>query len=236
MVTWILRFDDADLGSPLPRAACFARRFQSILVIFDSVPSGALDALVKTVDVLTIPMNEIVESRVKGRLDKRLIISTPANEFSFSVGDLEQKCAELSIQLVNTEATNEPSAGLDGVVADVDWANQLLSLWELNKENEEVLLLGAVVYVSKNYVIRRGWMALTDSAAFFIPSHQIEAGPQPLVMPALRISRTRSQSTEPGELLLNMAGSEMKFLCRATLGEFGGNGVTYQRKQSRCRQ
>jgi len=206
MPTWDAHFYQGPLASP-GEISVNARNFRF-------VPSSALEALVKTVDILKIPMAEIVESRVKGRLDKRLIISTRTNEFSFSVGDLEQKCAEFSFQLVHTEGTDEPQAGLDGLVSDVDWASDLLSHWDLNADKEEILLFGAVVYVSKNNVIRRGWLILTDSSGFFIPAHKVSGGPQSLVIPCLRISRTKSQSADPGELLLNMAGSEMRFLCR----------------------
>ena len=206
MPTWDAHFYQGPIASP-GEISVNSRNFRF-------VPSSALDALVKTVDILTIPMSELVESRVKGRLDKRLVLSTRTNEFTFSVSDLDQKCADLSLQLVNTTGANEPEGSLDGQVSDFDWANALLGQWQLNQDSEEVLLVGAVVYVSKNNVIRRGWLALTDSASYFVPAHQVSGGPQPLVMPSLRISRTRSHSSEPGELLINMAGSEMRFLCR----------------------
>ena len=105
---------------------------------FRFVPSSALDAFAGTVDIITISMAEIVEVRVKGRLDKRLVITTATNEFVFSMSDLKQRVLDLSHQLIQANAESDPKLSIDGTVGDHEWAKEKLQLWRPNETQEEI--------------------------------------------------------------------------------------------------
>jgi hypothetical protein len=212
--SWDAYFYQGPLASP-GEISINARNFRFI-------PSSALDALAGTVDTMTINMADIVEARVKGLLAKRLVITTPKAEHIFSMTDLVQRCEDLTHQLVHAYGSAEPKPTIDGRITDMSWAKAQVEAWRPGESEEEILLFGAVVYVSQRQVIRRGWLCLMDSVALFLPVQKLDDGPKPLILPTIRMTRPQDIDEESGELIVKIAGTNLRFLPR------GGDAFSHE--------
>jgi hypothetical protein len=166
------------------------------------------------VDLITIQMSRVIEARTRGRLNKRFVITTEQDDYVFSMANLEQHCDDFTHQLVYAYGESEPKVSVGGKVKNLEFSKNALKTWREQDAEDEILLFGPAVYVSKRQIMRRGWICLTDNFAFFLPLLKLEDGPKPLVLPSLQLCPSVGVDPDSGELLIEVAGTTLHFLPR----------------------
>ena len=180
------------------------------------VPSGRIDALFGLDEEISLRMNDITRVEVRGRLERRLVISSEGDELSFDLPDPGERFEELKDFLVELDHESEPvlpEGGASERDADID---ALLEDWKGRRPflaGARLHLLGGALDLSRPNRARRGWLGLFDQRLVFLPVGRVWAE-TPLVVAADDISRATQGMAPPEHLYLGVGASTLRFLPR----------------------
>jgi hypothetical protein len=181
------------------------------------LPTGRIDALFGLDDEIAMRMNEVTRVEVRGRLERRLVISGGGEELSFDVPDPAERFEELKDFLVQLDHESEPCLPAAGATESDPEIDELVEDWKTRLpflESSSMHLLGGVLDVSRPDRARRGWLGLFGERIVFLPIGGAAGGEPPLVVPADDVSRATQGSAPAEHLYLGVAGTTLRFLAR----------------------
>ena len=181
------------------------------------VPSGRIDALFGLDRKLELQLYELSRVEVRGRVDKRLVLTAGQEEFSFEVDDPNERLEDLKDFLLEIEHEFEPDISRDGTSIRNDSIDELIETWQARLrflDPAQMALIGAVLDLSRPGRARRGWLAIYDRKGLFLPIGEPSSGQVPLVIDVDDISRAAQGTAPPEHLHLGISGTTLRFLPR----------------------
>lgn len=170
-------------------------------------PTNRMDAAVGIKGV-KIPLHSITWFRVVGWLDRRLVINTLDNNYTFYVDDVPRLFLDLAPLIAAALGPDEPAPTNDGTLTEADgtlmfnwWRSRLKS----DAQERLVMATGAIQWV-RQWWVRRGWILLTERHLYFVPAGPPRDNAFPLILPLSEVKQRTNVESDNRRLVFSRAG------------------------------